>query len=95
MRASSPSGFSIEVTFDGLGSGRQSFRHAPSARRGRARRQTASWPILLCGMFATFSAAAAFAASPLGQHPRVRPHTEAAKDMTMSAWHYVEEHMNR
>jgi len=68
MRASAAStGFTIEVTFSDLDVDRAS----------RPRRMT--WPLVLCGLFAMSAACAAFTASPLGQHPSVRPYTDTAR----------------
>jgi hypothetical protein len=98
MRASSASGFSIEVSFEDLGNVRQSFKHAPTrsreepvGERPRPRSGSPKWPIVLCGLFATFAGSAAFAASPLGQHPTVRPHIDTARDAATIAWHRVAE----
>jgi hypothetical protein len=68
MRASAAStGFTIEVTLGDLDLDR-----ASHPRR-------ATWPLVVCGLFALGSACAAFTASPLGQRPAVRPYTEAAR----------------
>lgn len=67
MRASAATGLTIEVIFSDLDVDR-----ASGPRR-------VTWPLLLCGLFALGSAGAAFTVSPLGQHPSVRPYTDAAR----------------
>ena len=92
MRASSPEGFSIEVSFEGLEDLRQSFRHVPTVRRAAPKaptRRNPKWPIVLCGLFAMTAAGAAVSASPLGQHPSVRPRIDAARAAVTAAWHHV------
>lgn len=77
MKASSAgSQLSIDVTFDELGLG--SAHPARTASRAAAPRD-ARWPLYACALCALVTAAVAFAESPLGQHPSVRPHTELVR----------------
>jgi hypothetical protein len=74
MRASTASGFSIDVHFD-IPEGARS-----SARKPRARRRMRVWPLLMCAAVAALAGGAALVESPVGRTEAVRPYADAARN---------------
>jgi hypothetical protein len=81
MRASSASGFSIEVEFDVVEEALRSV--------GQARAPRVAWPLLMCAFVAVLAGGAALTESPLGQVPTVRPYTDAARGGASDVWHAI------
>lgn len=82
MRASSASGFSIDIAFDAPAS-----VPVPAPAPTASNKRPAKWPVAMCAVFAMVAACAAFTESPLGQRPEVRPYTNAIHVAVVDGWH--------